>query len=144
MRTCGLYGASRAPSRRPSFVERIVGQGSQGTPVRVVADVIASPTYSNDLADALHALVGTDAYGLYHAAGAGAVSWFDFAQEALTQARVEVPIEPISAEQWKAAAIRPRFSALNNGKLGELGISLRPWRAGLADYVGALGHIGVR
>ena len=82
VRTCGVYGASRSPSRRPTFIERILRQASQGDPVRVVADVIASPTYSNDLADALHALAGSEAYGLYHAAGAGSVSWFDFAQEA--------------------------------------------------------------
>jgi dTDP-4-dehydrorhamnose reductase len=144
VRTCGLYGASRSPSRRPTFIERILRQGSQGDPVRVVADVIASPTYSNDLADALHALVGSERYGLYHAAGAGAVSWFDFAQAALAEARVDLPIEPISAGQWKAAAIRPRFSALDNAKLRELGISLRPWRAGLAEYLGALADIGVR
>jgi dTDP-4-dehydrorhamnose reductase len=144
VRTCGLYGASRSPSRRPTFIERILRQASQGDPVRVVADVIASPTYSNDLADALHALAGSEAYGLYHAAGAGSVSWFDFAQEALALARVELPIEPIAAGQWKAAAIRPRFSALDNAKLRELGIALRPWRAGLAEYVGALADIGVR
>jgi dTDP-4-dehydrorhamnose reductase len=144
VRTCGLYGASRSASRRPTFIERILQQGSQGDPIRVVADVIASPTYSNDLADTLHALVGTEAYGLYHAAGAGAVSWFDFAQEALAEAGAGLPIEPISAGQWKAAAIRPRFSALDNAKLRGLGIALRPWRAGLAEYLGALADIGVR
>ena len=144
VRTCGLYGASRSPSRRPTFIERIVRQASQGEPARVVADVIASPTYSNDLAGALHSLAGSDAYGLYHAAGAGAVSWFDFAQAAMAEARVDLPIEPIPAAQWKAAAIRPRFSALENAKLRELGISLRPWRAGLAEYLGALADIGVR
>ncbi|HEY6486368.1 MAG TPA: dTDP-4-dehydrorhamnose reductase [Candidatus Cybelea sp.] len=144
VRTCGLYGASRSPEHRPTFIERIVGQARAGEPVRVVADVIASPTYSNDLADALRVLAAAEAYGLYHAAGAGAVSWFDFAREALAQARVGLPIEPISAGQWKTAAIRPRFSALDNAKLRERGISLRPWRAGLAEYLGALPQIGVR
>jgi dTDP-4-dehydrorhamnose reductase len=106
--------------------------------VRVVADVVASPTFAGDLADALRKLIGTAAYGLYHAAAAGPVSWYEFAGEAMRQARVELAIEPISAKQWKARATRPRYSALESAKLGELGIAMAPWREGIAAYL-ALG-----
>jgi dTDP-4-dehydrorhamnose reductase len=144
VRTCGLYGVSRSGARRPTFIERLARQSSLDQAVRVVADVIASPTYAGDLAAALHALVRTEAYGLYHAAGAGAVSWYDFAREGLALAGVGSSLEPISAADWKAPAIRPRFSALENAKLKALGIELRPWRAGLAEYLGALADVGVR
>jgi dTDP-4-dehydrorhamnose reductase len=137
VRTCGLYGRSRARAPRLTFVERIVRQAAGGTPVRVVADVIASPTYAGDLADALRALIETEAYGLFHAAGAGAVSWYDFARAALAQAGVDAPIEPIAADRWKAGAARPRYSALENAKLRQIGIAMRSWRDGLAAYLGA-------
>jgi dTDP-4-dehydrorhamnose reductase len=106
--------------------------------VRVVADVVASPTFAGDLADALRKLIGTAAYGLYHAAAAGPVSWYEFAREAMRQARVEFAIEPIAAKEWKARAIRPRYSALESAKLGDLGIAMAPWREGIAAYL-ALG-----
>ena len=138
VRTCGVYGPSRSASRRRAFVDRILAAGESGEPVRVVADVVASPTFAGDLAAALRKLIGSEAYGLYHAAAAGPVSWYEFAREAMRQARVELAIEPIVAEQWKARAIRPRYSALDSAKLGELGIGMPSWRDGIAAYL-ALG-----
>jgi dTDP-4-dehydrorhamnose reductase len=136
VRTCGVYGPSRSVARRRPFIDRILAQHGTAELVPVVADVIASPTFAGALADALRALIESEAYGLYHAAGSGAVSWYDFACEAKRQARVDLRIEPIAAEQWKTIAIRPRFSALENAKLGELGIALPPWRDGIAAYLG--------
>jgi dTDP-4-dehydrorhamnose reductase len=132
VRTCGLYGPGSS-SRRP-FIERVLAH-SPGEPLRVVADVVASPTFAGDLAAALRKLVDSDAYGLYHAVNVGAVSWYDFAREAVVQAESKVPIEPITASYWKAVAVRPRFSALDAAKLSALGIAMPPWRAGIAAYL---------
>jgi dTDP-4-dehydrorhamnose reductase len=135
VRTCGVYGRSRSAARRRPFIDRILAQGGSSSPVPVVADVIASPTFAGDLADAMRALIESDAYGLYHAAGAGAVSWYEFACEANRQARAGVALEAIPAQRWKATAVRPRYSALENARLGELGIALPSWRDGIAAYL---------
>lgn len=134
LRTCGLYGRSRSRNGRRPFVDRILTHAGDA-PVRVVADVVASPTYAGDLARALLALLASRAYGLYHAAGAGAVSWYEFAREAARQARVDLAIDPIAAQEWKAVAIRPRYSALDSAKLRRLGIEMPTWRAGIAAYL---------
>ena len=139
VRTCGVYGAAGAQGR-PDFVERIAAQARAGAPVRVVSDAIASPTFAGDLADALRSLVRTDAYGLYHAVNGGAVSWFDFAREALSAVAPDAQVEPIAAADWKAPAVRPRFSALDNGKLRALGVPMPSWRDGIAAYL----RLGVR
>lgn len=135
VRTCGVYGRSRSQTRRRPFIDRILERGRSGDPVPVVADVVASPTFAGNLADALRALIERDAYGLYHAAGAGFASWYEFAREAIRRAGAELSIVPIAAEQWKAVAIRPRFSALENVKLSELGIAMPSWRDGIAAYL---------
>ncbi len=135
VRTCGVYGPSRSHSPRGTLIDRVLGAGSSGQPVRVVSDVVASPTFAGDLADALRELIDTQAYGLYHAAGAGAASWFEFAREAVRQAAVELAIEPIPAQEWTAPAVRPRVSPLENAKLTRLGIALPGWRDGIAAYL---------
>lgn len=135
VRTCGLYGPVTEDRRRQPFVERVLSQNADERPMRVVADVVASPTFSGDLADALARLIETESYGLYHAVDCGPVSWYDFACEAIRQAGVEVRIEPIAAAQWKSRAARPRFSALQNAKLARLGIAMPSWRAGIAAYL---------
>lgn len=132
VRTCGLYGAG---SGRRAFLERVISQSESAEPMRVVADVVVSPTFAGDLADALRRLVQTEAYGLYHAVNAGAVSWYDFACEALRAAGSSGAVEPIHAEAWKAPAVRPRYSALANAKLEALGIAMPSWREGIAAYL---------
>jgi dTDP-4-dehydrorhamnose reductase len=134
VRTCGLYGPTTANGRTP-FIERILAQESRAQPMRVVADVVASPTFAGHLADALRRLIESESYGLYHAADVGPVSWYDFAAEAIRQAGSAANVEPIAAEQWKAPALRPRFSALQNSNLGRLGIAMPPWRDGIAAYL---------
>lgn len=136
VRTCGVYGPGASSSRRPSLIEHVLSQSPGGVPVRVVADVVASPTFAGDLADALRRLIESEAYGLYHAADVGPVSWYDFARDAARQAGLKLAIEPIPAQEWKASALRPRFSALENAKLASLGIAMPSWRAGIAAYLG--------
>jgi dTDP-4-dehydrorhamnose reductase len=135
VRTCGLYGPA-AERRRQPFVERVLSHQRSDAPLRVVCDVVASPTFAGDLADAIARLIETESYGLYHAVDAGPVSWYEFACEAIRQAGADVTIEPIPAAHWKTRAARPRFSALENAKLGRLGIAMPSWRAGIAAYLG--------
>ncbi len=134
VRTCGVYGLHASRSKG-TFVDRVIAQARAGEAIRVVNDVVASPTYAGHLAEALRALVATRAYGLYHAVNVGPVSWYDFAAKALDVAGVRYPIDAISAGEWKAAARRPAYSALANAGLARLGIALPAWDEGVAAYV---------
>jgi dTDP-4-dehydrorhamnose reductase len=135
VRTCGLYGVADSSSRR-SLIDRVLMHDERSAPMRVVADVFASPTFAGDLAVALRKLVETQSYGLYHAVNPGPVSWYEFAQVALELAHRKGSIEPIPAREWKTMALRPQFSALENARLGALGIELPSWRDGIAAHLG--------
>ncbi len=135
VRTCGLYGERSAHGADRSVAARILAQARAGQPIRAVTDVVVSPTFAGDLADALRRLIESQQPGLYHAVNAGAVSWYDFVVELLRQAGVDCPVEPIAAAQWKAGAVRPHFSALANVRLGALGIEMPSWRDGIAAYL---------
>ncbi|MGA8575361.1 MAG: dTDP-4-dehydrorhamnose reductase [Candidatus Cybelea sp.] len=135
VRTCGVYGRATGRRGRTPFIERMLSQRPEDAPLRVVSDVVASPTFAGDLAAALRRLVETDSYGLYHAADAGPVSWYDFAVEAIRQAGVDARVVPIRASERKTRASRPRFSALENAKLGRLGIAMPVWRDGISAYL---------
>lgn len=133
VRTCGVYGASRSARGRRAFLDRVLAGGAE--PLQIVSDVIVSPTFATDLATALRRLLETQRFGLYHAVNAGAVSWYDFALEAARQSASSATIIPISGAQWKAPALRPRYSALESRRLRELGIELPSWRQGIAAYL---------
>ncbi len=135
VRTCGVYGLRPSAGKGYTFVDRVIAQARANEPLRIVSDVSASPTFAGHLAEALGALLDAGATGLYHAANAGPVSWYDFACEALRQAGIDYAIEPISAREWKMAARRPAFSALDSGKLRALGFEMPSWRQGISAYL---------
>lgn len=136
VRTCGVYAIRPSASKGHTFIDRVIVQARAGEAIRIVRDQTVSPTYAPHLAQGVLALIRSQApYGLYHMVNEGAVTWYDYASEALRVAGVEFPIEPISYKDWNSPVRRPAFSALENAKLHELGIALPSWRDGIAEYV---------
>ena len=134
VRTCGLYGTTALRKRTP-LIERVLEWKAGDSPLQVVADVVASPTFAGHLADALRRLILSESRGLYHAVDSGPVSWCDFAKEVVRASGRDVPVEPIDAAQWRSRAKRPRFSALQNAKLRRRGIEMPRWQDGIAAYL---------
>jgi dTDP-4-dehydrorhamnose reductase len=138
VRTCGVYGVRPSNTKGYTFVDRIIAQARAGEGVRVVADQTVSPTFAGHLAQALLQLLRSDApFGLYHVVNQGAVSWYEFAREALRTAGVDIEIEPISYKEWESRVRRPEFSALENAKLHSLGMTMPDWQTGIAEYLRA-------
>lgn len=84
--------------------------------VKVVYDQVGSPTYAGDLADAIIHIIETDQLsktGTYHFAGAGAVSWFDFAQEICRQCGNSCEISPCLSKDFESKVERPHYSVLD-------------------------------
>jgi len=136
VRTCGVYGTRVSSSKGYSFIDRILRLARDGEPIRVVDDQVVSPTYAGDLAVALRSLVQANpAPGVYHAVNEGAVSWYEFAREALRQAGFNAPVTAISTADYPSTVRRPAYSALENAKLHALGIRLPDWHSGIAAYL---------
>ncbi len=136
VRTCGVYGVRPSAAKGHTFVDRIIAQKRAGEPVRVVADQTVSPTFAGDLARALLQLLQADARpGLYHAVNEGAVTWYDYAREALRGAGLDDAIEAVSYKDWKTTVRRPAYSALANIRLASIGITIPDWRSGLQSYL---------
>lgn len=130
-RTAWLY----APDGT-NFLHKIVARAREGGALRVVTDEVGSPTYAEDLADAILRLIETGRYGTYHLVNEGECSRYEFAQEALRAAGLgETPIEPITGDAFERPSVPPPYSPLSN-TLGALaGVRLRPWQEAVADFV---------
>jgi dTDP-4-dehydrorhamnose reductase len=135
VRTAWLFGVAGK-----CFPKAILRQVEAGKPLRVVDDQRGSPTHTLDLAEALWALVEADARGIYHGAGAGTCTWFEFAEEICRQAGRRVEIEPIDSSQLNRPATRPANSVLDSSRLTEkTGFAFPSWRQGLRVFMERLG-----
>lgn len=119
-----------------NFIQAILDAAAAGKPLRVVTNEVANPTYTDDLAAALVDLIDTGRYGMYHFVNEGACSRYDFARYALDQAGYsDTPIERISSHQWPRASTPPPYAALHNLAGRMVGITLRPWRDAVSDFL---------
>jgi dTDP-4-dehydrorhamnose reductase len=128
IRAAWLYGLGGR-----NFVTRVLRLAGERTKFAVVNNEVGSPTFCDDLADAIVELVATGAFGTYHLAGEGACSRFEFAGAVLDAAGCsDSSLRP--TDHYARAARAPAYAPLRNYAAARLGIRLPHWRDGLARY----------
>jgi len=135
IRTAWMYGGNR------DFISRILEAARAGPVLRVVSDQVGCPTWSEDLARALVALVAADARGTFHACGGGEASRREEAEEALAAAGISAKVEGVTTAEMPRPARRPARAVLSTEKLERTtGFRFPPWQESLRAYVQALGR----
>lgn len=138
VRTCGLYGQVDPPGQAKNFVETMLRLSETRDHLRVVNDQQCTPSSTVDVARAIMFLIRGDAYGLYHVTNAGETTWHALAEEIFRLSDIEMTVEPISTEEYAAAAPRPKYSVLSTAKYESLGGPALPdWQTALANYLTA-------
>jgi dTDP-4-dehydrorhamnose reductase len=136
IRTCGLYGRAGSQGKGGNFVETMLQKGRAGESIRVVNDQTITPTSTLDLARQMATLLPTSHFGLFHMTNEGSCSWYEFAKAIFEISGVSAEVHPTSSELYKAPAVRPRYSVLENAKLKELRMNrMLHWREALAEYL---------
>ncbi len=119
-----------------NFIKTMLNLGKTHDKLTVVADQTGSPTYTYDLARLLVDMIETEKYGRYHATNEGECTWYEFACEIFRQAGMDVKVEPVGSDQYRAKAKRPANSRMNKEKLEENGfLPLPSWQDALKRYL---------
>ncbi len=136
VRTSGLYGVGVSSTKGYTFVNRILQQAEDGERVRVVDDMVFSPSYAFHVTQATRRILEARRFGVYHVAGAGYCSWYEFAKTALEFSRIPADIQPIKYADFGSAVRRPMFSALESHAMKKARIPALPdWKEGLRAFV---------
>ena len=120
---------------------RLRRSGELTGPLTVVDDQVGCPTYSDDLAGGLLALVEREAEGIFHLANSPrssdqADTWWDFAVEILARTgHGDLAIDRIKTADLDLPAHRPANSRLDCSRAAALGVSMRPWPEALRGYL---------
>jgi dTDP-4-dehydrorhamnose reductase len=149
-RTSWVYGA-----QGKNFLLTILKLAREKETLRVVADQHGAPTWSRNLAEMTAHVIRrceevsgqhreklaeavASSGGIYHAAGSGETTWYEFAREAVHLQQKREPgtrfaeIMPISTAEYPTPARRPANSRLDCSKLQErLGWRMMDWRESL-------------
>ena len=114
--------------RRDSFVTKVLGWSRKNKSIKIVDDQIGNPTWARMLAEITAQLLAKgepdikqwieERKGIYHLAGSGYTSRFQWAQAVLQldpnkDQQIVEEILPAKTEEFPTVATRPLFSALN-------------------------------
>ncbi|KVG62191.1 dTDP-4-dehydrorhamnose reductase [Burkholderia pseudomultivorans] len=142
-RTSWVYGA-----RGKNFLLTMLRLGAERDELKIVADQIGAPTWSNTIATLTAHVVaqaiaagasGREAWwnahsGVYHLCAAGSTSWHGFAEAIfrLSNLQKKPSVTPIPASAYPTPASRPANSRMSNEKLAEhFGVRAPHWETAL-------------
>ncbi len=140
LRIASVYGAAGARAKNNSnFVKMTLGKIRAGENMKVVNDQWMSPTWTKATAEkTLDLLAQSAPPGLYHLAGQGACTWYDFAREIVRLTGDKISVEPAitTANQSADLFLRPRYTALDNANLRRAGLGDLPtWAESLQTFM---------
>ena len=137
LRVAGVYGPPGRFTNRGNFAEFVLRMCSDGSPLRIVDDQFATPTFGTALARrTLDVIERQIPFGLYHLAGGEPVSWFGFAHKIVSLAGYSADLEPIDRTQYHAKATRPQYAVLSNAAVEAAGVSAMPGlNAAIEEYL---------
>jgi dTDP-4-dehydrorhamnose reductase len=142
VRVASLFGKTGARGKGGNFIETILAKARKGEPLKVVDDILISPTYAWDASKAIAQLIAADATGIIHAANSGACTWYEFAKTALELCQLTAPIEAVPSSQFPTLARRAKNSALASARLlQEFNITMPLWRDALRAYLFEKDHL---
>ena len=102
----------------------MLGLTSTKLELKVVFDQTGTPTYAQDLADAIFHIIenrminGNE--GIYHYSNEGVCSWFDFTKIIAELAgNTQCDIQPCHSSEFPSKVVRPSYSVLDKTKFKE-------------------------
>lgn len=124
-----------------NFVKTMLNLTSAKPELKVVFDQVGTPTYAQDLADAIADIISNrkfvGAEGIYHYSNEGVCSWFDF-----TKAIAEIAgnrdcnIQPCHSDEFPSPVVRPSYSVLDKTKFkNTFGLEVPYWTSSLRKCI---------
>ncbi len=116
-----------------NFVKTMLNLTSDSQELKVVFDQTGTPTYAQDLADAIFDIVENRKYigksGIYHFSNEGVCSWFDFTKMIAEYAgNASCNIKPCHSSEFPSRVVRPAYSVLDKSKIkGTFGVRVPYW-----------------
>lgn len=124
-----------------NFVKTMIRLGQERDSLGVIFDQIGTPTYANDLAQAIFAAINKGVVrGIYHFSDEGVCSWYDFTVAIHRLAGIaSCKVKPLHTADYPAKAPRPHYSVLDKTKIKDtFGIEIPHWEESLKRCINQL------
>ena len=127
-----------------NFVKTMLSLTATRPELKVVFDQAGTPTYAQDLADAIYHIIenrklaGNE--GVYHYSNEGVCSWYDFTKAiAGIAGNTGCDIQPCHSDEFPSKVVRPSYSVLDKTKFkNTFGLKVPYWTDSLKTCINNL------
>lgn len=123
------------PVGKTDFAHKMLERLTNGEEIIAPADQLFVPTFVDDIAAGIDALISKNATGIYHVVGSQAISPFDAARTVARtfELREDLVKETSFAEYFAGRAPVPQYAVLTNDKIQALGVAMRGFSDGITE-----------
>jgi dTDP-4-dehydrorhamnose reductase len=128
---------------RQNFIYKLTQWAASSEFLKIACDEFSVPTYTNTVVDVTLRAINQGLTGRYHLTNSGYCSRYEWAKLILGSLGIRKFIRPVSMDAFNLPAKRPRFSAMDNGKIaGLLNMPIPGWEEAVKSFLreGASAH----
>ena len=132
----------RANFQRLDFTRAILKKLQEGQPVAGVTDHIFTPTFIDDIAFAVDALIKNSSEGVFHVVGSQSLTPFDAVSLIAEEFKLDTSKvnKTTRTDFFRGHAPRPFQLRLKNDKISKLGVRMRTFEEGLKEIKKQMFH----
>jgi dTDP-4-dehydrorhamnose reductase len=139
VRTQSLFGLTGPRGKGSNFVDLMMRLAEELDELKVDGFRMA-PTGTVPLAENMHTLLQTSAFGLYHMSCQGETTWYEFARTILERIGSSTSVVQVANDFYPTTFKRPENTYLINAELQKRGLDDMPrWEESLSEYLKAKG-----
>jgi dTDP-4-dehydrorhamnose reductase len=121
-------------SEKKDFVRRMIEKMEKKEKIMGLTDHIITPTFIDDIAEALRIFFQHDIRGIYHAVGSQSLSVYESVEKIAKTFGLTPDLHPVKRmEYFKNKAFRPFKLSLKNDKITESGLYMKSFDEGLTE-----------
>jgi len=129
-----------------NFLDTMLQLGAKQESLNIVSDQIGSPTYANDLANAILKIVQNQKLKtmdsttqIYHYSNTGSCGWDDFAREIFKLSKIQCSVNPVTTKQYASSVQRPLNTVMNKDKITKkFDMNIPNWKDSLNTCIESL------
>jgi dTDP-4-dehydrorhamnose reductase len=121
---------------KQNFISKLLEWAKNSEYLKIACDEFSVPTCTDTVVDVALKAIKQGLTGRYHLTNTGFCSRYEWAKLVLSALVSEKFIRPVTMDSFNLPAKRPKFSAMNNGKLAHaLGIEIPSWEDAVKSFL---------
>jgi dTDP-4-dehydrorhamnose reductase len=121
---------------KQNFIHKVTEWAGAGEYLKIACDEFSAPTSTRTVVDVTLKALDQGLTGRFHLTNSGFCSRYEWAKEIMNDLGIRKFIRPVTMDAFHLPARRPKFSAMDNGRLSSLlNLQIPTWEEAVRSFI---------